>query len=57
MALNTNENAYPVPQEVVDEIVAAVAGGKELIWVPPAFRYVMMVLRHIPTPIFRKLPI
>ncbi len=25
VALNTNENAYPVPQEVVDEIVAAVA--------------------------------
>ena len=44
-------------QDVAKQIVAAVADGKELIWVPPAFRYVMMVLRHIPTPIFRKLPI
>ncbi|HXO55817.1 MAG TPA: hypothetical protein VN866_04635, partial [Mycobacterium sp.] len=24
---------------------------------PGTFRYVMMVLRHIPRPIFRKLPI
>ncbi|HEX9178619.1 MAG TPA: hypothetical protein VF874_21905, partial [Mycobacterium sp.] len=24
---------------------------------PPTFRYVMMVLRHIPRPVFRKLPI
>ncbi|HMQ37645.1 MAG TPA: decaprenylphospho-beta-D-erythro-pentofuranosid-2-ulose 2-reductase [Micropruina sp.] len=44
-------------QDVAKQIVAAVADGKELIWVPPAFRYVMMVLRHIPTPIFRRLPI
>lgn len=44
-------------EDVAQQIVAAVADGKELIWVPPAFRYVMMVLRHIPTPIFRKLPI
>jgi len=28
-----------------------------LVWAPPAFRYVMIVLRHIPRPIFRKLPI
>ncbi|MFT4294341.1 MAG: decaprenylphospho-beta-D-erythro-pentofuranosid-2-ulose 2-reductase [Micropruina sp.] len=44
-------------EDVAQQIVQAVADGKELIWVPPAFRYVMMVLRHIPTPIFRKLPI
>ena len=34
-----------------------VAKGKELVWAPGAFRYVMMVLRHVPRPIFRKLPI
>ena len=39
------------------QIVQAVADGKRLIWVPPAFRYVMTVLRHVPRPIFRKLPI
>ncbi|MEU7139394.1 decaprenylphospho-beta-D-erythro-pentofuranosid-2-ulose 2-reductase [Nocardia sp. NPDC046473] len=37
--------------------VSAAQKGKELIWAPGAFRYVMMILRHIPRPIFRKLPI
>ncbi|MCW1960251.1 MAG: decaprenylphospho-beta-D-erythro-pentofuranosid-2-ulose 2-reductase [Mycobacterium sp.] len=35
----------------------ASAKGKDLVWAPGTFRYVMMVLRHIPRPIFRKLPI
>ncbi|MDT5284170.1 MAG: decaprenylphospho-beta-D-erythro-pentofuranosid-2-ulose 2-reductase, partial [Mycobacterium sp.] len=42
---------------VADLAVTASAKGKELVWAPGAFRYVMMVLRHIPRPIFRKLPI
>lgn len=42
---------------VADLAVTAAAKGKELVWAPGAFRYVMMVLRHIPRPIFRKLPI
>jgi decaprenylphospho-beta-D-erythro-pentofuranosid-2-ulose 2-reductase len=42
---------------VANLAVTAAAKGKELVWAPPAFRYVMMVLRHIPRPIFRKLPI
>ncbi|MFI7003941.1 decaprenylphospho-beta-D-erythro-pentofuranosid-2-ulose 2-reductase [Nocardia sp. NPDC050175] len=37
--------------------VSAAQKGKELIWAPGTFRYVMMILRHIPRPIFRKLPI
>jgi len=37
--------------------VTSAAKGKELVWAPGTFRYVMMVLRHIPRPIFRKLPI
>lgn len=37
--------------------VAAVAKGKEIVWVPGPFRFVMMALRHVPRPIFRKLPI
>ena len=44
-------------QDAAKQIVAAVADGKTLIWVPPAFRYVMMALRHVPRPVFRKLPI
>lgn len=58
MSAHVKEAPLTVDKEdVAKQIVAAVADGKELIWVPPAFRYVMMVLRHIPTPIFRKLPI
>ena len=43
--------------EVAELAVTASAKGKDLVWAPGAFRYVMMVLRHIPRPIFRKLPI
>jgi len=42
---------------VADLAVTASAKGKDLVWAPGAFRYVMMVLRHIPRSIFRKLPI
>ena len=31
--------------------------GKELIWAPNPVRYLMTVMRHIPRPIIRKLPI
>ena len=37
--------------------VRARLDGEDLVWAPGTFRYVMMVLRHIPRPIFRKLPI
>jgi decaprenylphospho-beta-D-erythro-pentofuranosid-2-ulose 2-reductase len=52
------EAPFTVDKEDVAELaVSASARGKELVWAPGAFRYVMMVLRHIPRPIFRKLPI
>ncbi|MGI5222031.1 decaprenylphospho-beta-D-erythro-pentofuranosid-2-ulose 2-reductase [Nocardia sp. CA-290969] len=44
-------------EEVAALAVAASEKGKELIWAPGAFRYVMMILRHIPRPIFRRLPV
>jgi decaprenylphospho-beta-D-erythro-pentofuranosid-2-ulose 2-reductase len=44
-------------EQVANLAVSAAAKGKELVWAPPTFRYVMMILRHIPRPIFRKLPI
>ena len=31
--------------------------GKEIVWAPGPFRVIMMVLRHIPRPVFRRLPI
>ncbi len=45
------------PEDVADAVVAAVAGDKELIWVPNAMRVVMSGLRHVPRPLFRRLPI
>jgi NAD(P)-dependent dehydrogenase (short-subunit alcohol dehydrogenase family) len=58
MSANVKEAPLTVDKEYVAELaVTASARGKELVWAPGAFRYVMMVLRHIPRPIFRKLPI
>lgn len=44
-------------EDIADLAVVASAKGKDLVWAPGAFRYVMMALRHVPRPIFRKLPI
>jgi decaprenylphospho-beta-D-erythro-pentofuranosid-2-ulose 2-reductase len=44
-----------------DAVAAAIVGGvadaSELIWVPRALRGVMSGLRHVPRPLFRRLPI
>jgi decaprenylphospho-beta-D-erythro-pentofuranosid-2-ulose 2-reductase len=45
------------PEEVAEAVVAAVKGKRQIIWVPPPMRLVMSGLRHVPRPIFRKLPI
>jgi len=42
---------------VADAIVRGLARGSETVWVPATLRYLMSVLRHVPRPIFRKLPI
>ncbi|BCI55752.1 NAD-dependent decaprenylphosphoryl-D-2-keto erythropentose reductase [Mycolicibacterium litorale] len=58
MSAHVKEAPLTVDKEYVAELaVNASAKGKDLVWAPGAFRYVMMVLRHIPRPIFRKLPI
>jgi decaprenylphospho-beta-D-erythro-pentofuranosid-2-ulose 2-reductase len=58
MSAHIKEAPLTVDKEDVAELaVRSAAKGKELVWAPPAFRYVMIVLRHIPRPIFRKLPI
>jgi len=57
-ATGAKEAPFTVDKEYVAELaVTASAKGKELVWAPGTFRYVMMVLRHVPRPIFRKLPI
>ena len=45
------------PEAVATAIVHGLARGRETVWVPSTLRYVMSVLRHVPRPIFRKLPI
>jgi decaprenylphospho-beta-D-erythro-pentofuranosid-2-ulose 2-reductase len=45
------------PEKVAEVITSAVASGKELVWAPAPLRAVMSVLRHIPRPIFRRLPV
>jgi decaprenylphospho-beta-D-erythro-pentofuranosid-2-ulose 2-reductase len=44
-------------QDVADAIVRAVARGEDLVWVPWPMRPVMSALRHVPRPLFRRLPI
>ena len=45
------------PEAVADAIVHGLERGRESIWVPGTLRYVMSALRHVPRPVFRKLPI
>ncbi len=45
------------PDAVADAVLKAVRRGKDQIWVPAAMRGVMSGLRHVPRPIFRKLPL
>ncbi|MEV6136437.1 decaprenylphospho-beta-D-erythro-pentofuranosid-2-ulose 2-reductase [Nocardia sp. NPDC051990] len=44
-------------EDIAALAVSASQRGKDLVWAPGTFRFVMMILRHIPRPIFRKLPI
>lgn len=45
------------PADVARQVVDAARKGQKLIWVPPAFRFVMIALKHLPGPIFRLLPL
>lgn len=44
-------------EQVAEIAVAAARKGKDLVWAPAPFRLVMSALRHVPRPIFRRLPI
>lgn len=44
------------PEQVARIVVDSVRKGRELVWAPAQFRYVMSVLRHLPRVIFRRLP-
>jgi len=45
------------PDKVAEIAVAAVTAGRELVWAPAPLRFVMSALRHVPRPIFRRLPV
>ena len=45
------------PDQVAEAVVEGVANKRELIWVPGTMRVVMSGLRHVPRPVFRRLPI
>ena len=45
------------PEAVAEAIVRGLERGSEIVWVPPALRWVMTALRHVPRPLFRKLPL
>lgn len=44
-------------EQVADVVADAVRNRRDLVWAPAPMRAVMSVLRHVPRPIFRKLPI
>lgn len=45
------------PRVVGELAVAGMRRGKHTVWAPGILRYVFMVLRHVPRPIFRRLPL
>jgi decaprenylphospho-beta-D-erythro-pentofuranosid-2-ulose 2-reductase len=45
------------PEAVAAAIVEGVASKRELIWVPKPLRGVMSAVRHVPRPLFRRLPL
>jgi decaprenylphospho-beta-D-erythro-pentofuranosid-2-ulose 2-reductase len=56
------EGMQPAPfatdaDTVAGAIVDGLRKGKEIVWVPGVLRWVMAVLRHVPRPVFRRLPL
>jgi decaprenylphospho-beta-D-erythro-pentofuranosid-2-ulose 2-reductase len=56
------EGRSPAPlsvtaDQVADAVVRGVANRSELVWVPGPLRGVMSGLRHVPRPLFRRLPL
>jgi decaprenylphospho-beta-D-erythro-pentofuranosid-2-ulose 2-reductase len=43
-------------EAVADAVVRGLAKGADVVWVPGAMRWVMMAVRHLPRPLFRRLP-
>lgn len=44
------------PDAVAEVVERGLARRSRIVWAPPAMRWVMTVLRHLPHPVFRRLP-
>ena len=44
------------PEQVAEVVVAGLQAGRSVVWAPAPLRWVMSGLRHLPQPVFRKLP-
>jgi decaprenylphospho-beta-D-erythro-pentofuranosid-2-ulose 2-reductase len=44
-------------EAVADVVAKGLQGSAVVVWAPPAMRVVMMALRHLPRPVFRRLPL
>jgi decaprenylphospho-beta-D-erythro-pentofuranosid-2-ulose 2-reductase len=45
------------PEAVAEATVRALRGRAHTVWVPAVLRLVFAVLRHLPRPLFRRLPV
>ncbi len=45
------------PDAVAEVVVKGLRGSATVVWAPPALRLVMSALRHVPRPLFRRLPV
>jgi decaprenylphospho-beta-D-erythro-pentofuranosid-2-ulose 2-reductase len=45
------------PDVVADAVVRGLRQGRRIVWAPGILRWVFMVLRHVPHPIWRRLPL
>lgn len=45
------------PDQAGQQIAAGIRAGRDTVWTPPAMRWVMLVLQHLPGAVFRRLPV
>jgi decaprenylphospho-beta-D-erythro-pentofuranosid-2-ulose 2-reductase len=44
------------PDAVADAVVAGIASGAAVVYAPPILRWIFTVMRHLPGPVWRKIP-
>ena len=58
--MTTGKKAAPfstTPEKVADTTVRGLRAKRRVVWAPPILRYVLCVLRHLPGPVWRRLPL